>query len=91
MMLYEFYGRECPHCITMMQLTDKLMQEFPGVKIERKEVWHNKKNMQLVESLDKDNACGGLPFYYDDTDPKNTLCGEVGYEELKKWVKVFNK
>lgn len=86
-MLYEFYGRECPHCITMMKLTDKLMQEFPAIKIERKEVWHDKVNMKLVEELDKENLCGGLPFYYD-TETTKSLCGEVEYAELKKWAGV---
>src|SRR3954470_19068142 len=34
-MLYEFYGLECPHCQRMRELTDKLMQEYPHLKISR--------------------------------------------------------
>lgn len=84
-MRYEFYGEECPHCQKMLKLTDKLMKEFPEVTIVRKEVWHDKGNMDLVKSYDKNDECGGLPFYYD-TDTEKWLCGEVAYEELKKWV-----
>lgn len=86
-MLYEFYGEECPHCQKMLKLTDKLMQEFPQIKIVRKEVWHNKENMALVKKLDADDACGGLPFYYNEQN-KKWLCGEVKYTELKEWVGV---
>lgn len=72
----------------MRKLSDKLLKEFPELQLERKEVWHNKENMRLVEELDKDNACGGLPFYYDDSDPANTICGEAPYSDLKKWARV---
>ncbi len=86
-MLYEFYGEECPHCQKMMKLTDALMKAFPDVTIVRKEVWHNKENMELVKELDKGDACGGLPFYYNEKTGK-WLCGEVSYEELKEWAGV---
>ncbi len=84
-MLYEFYGEECPHCQKMLKLTQKLMKEYPTIKIIRKEVWHNKENMELVKKFDSEDSCGGLPFYYD-TETKKWLCGEVSYAELKKWV-----
>jgi len=85
-MLYEFYGKECPHCIRMMELTDKLMKEY-SIEVVRKEVWHNKENMALVEELDKGSVCGGLPYYYNEA-TKKTICGEANYEELKKWARV---
>jgi thiol-disulfide isomerase/thioredoxin len=84
-MLYEFYGEECPHCQKMLKLTDKLMKEFSDITIVRKEVWHNKENMELVKKCDAGDECGGLPFYYN-TETKKWLCGETGYEELKEWV-----
>lgn len=85
-MLYEYYGKECPHCLRMMKLTDKLMEEFPHRLVNRKEVWHNKKNMEEVEKLD-DGSCGGIPFFYN-TDTKKWLCGEVTYTEIKEWAGV---
>lgn len=84
-MLYEFYGEECPHCQRMLKITDTLMKEFPSVHIERMEIWHNKKNMEMVKQYDTEDACGGIPFYYD-TETKQWLCGEVTYEELKDWA-----
>lgn len=86
-MLYEFYGEECPHCIKMRELTDKLMKEYPEVKVERVEVWHNKKNMEFIKECDKNDECGGVPFFYN-SDNKKWLCGEVTYEEIKGWAGV---
>ena len=70
----------------MMELTDKLMKEY-SIEVVRKEVWHNKENMALVEELDKGSVCGGLPYYYNEA-TKKTICGEANYEELKKWARV---
>lgn len=86
-MLYEFYGEECPHCQKMRALTDQLMKEYPEIKIVRKEVWHNKENMALIKECDKEEHCGGVPFFYNDT-TKDWLCGEVEYKEIKKWAGV---
>ncbi len=84
-MVYEFYGEECPHCQKMRKLTDKLMKET-GATIERKEVWHNKKNMDFLLECDSKNECGGIPYFYNDQ-TKKWLCGEVSYEELKELIK----
>ena len=86
-MLYEFYGEECPHCQRMRKLTDKLMKEYPDVQIVRKEVWHDKKNMAFIKECDKNDACGGVPFFFN-SENKKWLCGEVEYDELKKWAGV---
>lgn len=86
-MLYEFYGEECPHCQKMRKLTDKLMKEYPGTVVTRKEVWHNNKNMDLVKKCDKDDACGGIPFFFNEK-TEGWLCGEVTYEQLKEWAQV---
>lgn len=85
-MLYEFYGLECPICQGMRKVSDKLVKEC-GVVLERKEVWHNKENMELIKELDAKDECGGVPFYYNDV-TKEWLCGEVKYDELKKWAGV---
>ena len=58
-MLYEFYGEECSHCQKMLRLTDKLMKEFPDLKVMRKEVWHNKENEKKEE--DKLLVPPGIP------------------------------
>jgi len=38
--LLEFFGTECPHCISMHELVERLEKE-EGIKIESLEVWHN--------------------------------------------------
>lgn len=83
MSLLEFFGTECPHCIDMKPLVEKLMKE-EGVKVESFETWHNEENAKKMEEYDK-GLCGGVPFFYN-TDTKKFICGETGYDELKKWA-----
>ncbi|MCU0660150.1 MAG: hypothetical protein MUD00_00850 [Candidatus Pacebacteria bacterium] len=82
--LYEFYGTECPHCIDMRTLVEKLKKE-EKIEIESLEVWHNDENMKKLESMDKD-MCGGVPFFIN-TQTNKFICGEASYEELKAWAK----
>lgn len=82
-MLLEFYGKECPHCETMVPLVERLEKET-GAEVERYEVWHDGKNAAKMQEYDKD-LCGGVPFFYN-TETKAYICGESSYEELKKWA-----
>jgi thiol-disulfide isomerase/thioredoxin len=82
--LLEFYGTECPHCIDMHVLVERLEKE-EGIKVEALEVWHNKENEAQLLELDKD-MCGGVPFFYNEQ-TKKFICGQTSYEILKKWAK----
>ncbi len=82
--LLEFYGKECPPCIAMHPLVEKLEKE-EGIKIETLEVWYNKENERRLLEIDKD-LCGGVPFFYN-TKTKKYLCGQVDYKELKNWAR----
>ena len=82
-MLINFYGKECPHCIRMDVLLEKLKTET-GISFEKREVWHDTANAQLLETYDT-NSCGGVPFFYN-TETHDSICGETSYEELKKWA-----
>lgn len=82
--LLEFYGTECPHCVRMHKLVERLEKE-EGVQVERFEVWHNKENEKKLLEIDKD-MCGGVPFFYN-TKNQKFICGEASYEELKEWAK----
>lgn len=82
-MLIDFYGKECPHCVTMMPLVDRLEKNV-GVKVERYEVWHNEENAKKMAEYGT-GLCGGVPFFFN-TETKGYLCGEVPYEELKRWA-----
>lgn len=79
-MLLEFYGTECPHCVTMRPLVEKLEKE-EKLKFESFEVWHNPENVKKLEEYDK-GRCGGVPFFIN-TDTGRFICGEAPYEELK--------
>ncbi len=81
--LLEFYGEECPHCVEMHALVDKLEKE-EGVKFDKFEVWHNKENEKKLLEIDRD-MCGGVPFFYN-TETKQFICGSEEYEKFKDWA-----
>lgn len=81
--LLEFYGTECPHCIHMQPLIERLEKEL-GVTVERYEVWHNEENAKLLSQHDQ-GICGGVPFFMN-TKTNQAICGAVSYEELKQWA-----
>ena len=82
--LYDFYGEECPPCQHMHPLVEKLEKEL-GVKVNKLEVWHNEKNLELLQSVDK-GMCGGVPFFHNKKTGK-WICGATSYEELLAWAK----
>ena len=81
--LLEFYGTECPHCVRMHELIERLEKE-KGLKVDTFEVWHNDENAKKLEAIDKD-FCGGVPFFYN-TKTKKWICGEAEYKELEEWA-----
>jgi thiol-disulfide isomerase/thioredoxin len=82
--LLYFYGEECPDCIRMQIRITRLEQE-EGIVLVHKEVWHNTENDELCMKYD-DGSCGGIPFFYN-TENRESLCGEVTYQELKEWAR----
>ena len=82
-MLIDFYGKECPHCVTMMPLVERLEKEA-GLKVEKYEVRHNEENTKKMAEYDK-GRCGGVPFFIN-TDTNVIICGEASYEELRNWA-----
>jgi len=83
MSLLNFHGRECPHCRAMDPLIDAF-EKKTGQKVERLEVWHDQKNMEILNQYDK-NLCGGVPFFYN-TGTGAWICGEATAEELEAWA-----
>ena len=83
-----YHGAECPHCHAMMPLVEKLEKET-GIKIEKKEVWHNEKNADEMRSKQEIilETCDdlGVPCFLSKSTEK-AFCGEASYEELKEWV-----
>lgn len=82
MSLLEFYGTECPHCVNLMPIVDKLIAE--GIPIKKLEVWHDEKNAEVMAQYDK-GLCGGVPFFYN-KDSKQFICGETDEETLRRWA-----
>jgi len=78
-MIFEFYGTECPHCMNMKPIVERLREE--GVEIQSFEVWHNDNNAHKLNEYDK-GFCGGVPFFVN-SETKKWICGETTYEELK--------
>ena len=84
MALLEFYGTECPHCVRMAPLVERLEKEL-GVEVKKLETWHDDANEKLRAVQDADGGCGGVPFFVnEETGAK--ICGAVDYDELKAWA-----
>lgn len=80
-----YYGKECPHCHTMMPLIDRLEEEL-GLTFERKETWHDQKNaLDFARDSEDGELCGGVPFVVN-TETGKHICGAVDYEKLKSWA-----
>ncbi len=80
-----FYGTECPHCEHALPLLAEL-EKKENITVEHLEVWHDQDNLKRLEHCDKDDACGGVPYFYNEQTGK-WLCGEVSYDELVIWAK----
>lgn len=87
--LIMFHGSECPHCLRMMPLVDKLEKE-EGITFEKLEIWHNEENADKMRSLRDIIApkCGGqlrTPTFLN-PETNDVMCGEVEYDALKEWA-----
>jgi thiol-disulfide isomerase/thioredoxin len=87
--LLMFHGRECPHCKKMMPLVEKLEAET-GVRFDKREVWHEEANADLMRSYKPIIApkCGGqlkVPAFLN-AEAQDAVCGEMEYEKLKEWA-----
>lgn len=84
MALLEFYGKECPHCVRMAPLVERLEKEL-GVEVKKFETWHDDANEKLRAAQDADGGCGGVPFFVNE-ETGARICGAVDYETLKAWA-----
>ena len=80
-----FYGEGCPHCINVEKFLEENKNVEEKVKFEKKEVWKNKENAQLM--LEKSKICGlseenlGVPFFWDGS---RCLTGDVDIIDFLK-------
>mmetsp|Transcript_8084 Transcript_8084/g.14639 ORF Transcript_8084/g.14639 Transcript_8084/m.14639 type:complete len:193 (+) Transcript_8084:81-659(+) len=82
--LLEFYGIECDHCVDMEPLIEQLKEET-GLFMRRFEVWYNDDNLRLLQKLDKEGSCGGVPFFYNKRS-REWICGATTYPNFKAWA-----
>lgn len=82
MALLEFYGTECPHCVRMAPLVEKLRGE--GFAVEQFETWHDARNAEKLAEYDR-GLCGGVPFFFN-TESGKWICGAADYARLKAWA-----
>jgi len=73
----------------MMPLVEKMEKET-GIVLDKREVWHEEKNADLMRSYKSVIAakCGGqlrVPATTA-TETQDLICGEVEYEKLKEWA-----
>lgn len=83
-----FYGQECPHCRVMHPIVDQLVAE--GYDFEKLEVWHDENNaekMRGFSTIIDEASGGGLPVpTFLDVAGERAICGEMPYDDLKKWI-----
>lgn len=82
--LLEFYGIECDHCVEMEPVLEELNEET-GLTTRKFEVWYNDDNLRLLQRLDRDAACGGVPFYYN-MKTRGWVCGATTYTNFKAFA-----
>ncbi|CBZ55057.1 conserved hypothetical protein [Neospora caninum Liverpool] len=82
--LLAFVGEECEYC--KMEPVEKAVEGLlPGTNIRRLEVWHNTLNYELLQELDRDGKCGGLPFYFN-MRTLQWICGATTKANLLAWA-----
>jgi len=61
--LYFFFGKDCPSCKAVEPRIDTLADEYPGLVVEKYEVWYNKENRdKLIEMARERKATAkGVP------------------------------
>jgi len=52
--VYFFYGEECPHCHNVMPFIQNLSKKYPDVDFRILETWHNETNQAISLSLHKE-------------------------------------
>ena len=81
--LLEFYGTNCPHCVKMAPLIERLESEV-GLKLDKYEVWHDAKNAEMLKKFDK-GFCGGVPFFFNKKSGK-WICGSTSWDKFLAWA-----
>ena len=60
--LFVFIGTDCPHCVSMIPLLEKLHCE-EHVTYTVYDIWANETDYRLYENI-TNNSCDGIPVFY---------------------------
>lgn len=63
----------------------KQLEEETGMTLRKFEVWYNDDNLRLLQRLDKDGVCNGVPFFYSKV-KRDWICGATIYPNFKAWA-----
>lgn len=63
----------------------KQLEEETGMTLRKFEVWYNDDNLRLLQRLDKDGLCNGVPFFYSKI-KRDWICGATIYPNFKAWA-----
>jgi hypothetical protein len=63
----------------------KQLEDETGMTLRKFEVWYNDDNLRLLQRLDKDGLCNGVPFFYSKI-KRDWICGATIYPNFKAWA-----
>jgi len=66
--LYQFYGEGCPHCISEAKFLEDMQEKYPSLEIKRYEIYFNQENRNLFEKMAQsfDTEIKGVPTIFID-------------------------
>lgn len=82
--LVAFHGPDCELCDEMEPYMQRIEKSL-GKKILRLDT-ALERNYDLLQRLDNNNKCGGLPYFYNRASHR-AVCGATTYGNLRKWAK----
>jgi len=64
--IYEFYGKGCPHCKHLNNWFDEIKPKYPNLKVVQYEVYSNNTNRALFQKVAKvyGTKAGGVPSIF---------------------------
>jgi hypothetical protein len=84
-----FYGESCPFT-ARARPEIQCLEIALGKQITKKEVWNDKRNEELYQSVGGQKSCGGVPFFYNQTTGKS-VCGARACDILLSWANSQEK
>lgn len=64
--IYEFYGKGCPHCTKLNKWLEEIKPKYPQLEVVQHEVYRNSTNRKLFQKMAKayGKNAGGVPAIF---------------------------